>query len=268
MSFDRNLAIVGFIISLLSTAFAIWTYIDTRQFSQITYSIVHETLYRPSKAIDTALLLQSGSNQVTGRVTQTVFTIWNGGNVPFKGEEIRSKLSITGDSSVSLLSHKVVLTKVLPGSSGFSVSGDDKHLEIDWRIFDPEEGLQIAILSTGNSESLNISGRFLPGQEIVRYPVRSPLKTISLFMVFIGGILAVLLFFSISSRYIGRITPYNAVNSLLKIVGFAVIFVAYVSISYFILRTARLYIGDISPIDPGLLYIDLNQKLDYRYVPM
>lgn len=268
MSFDRKLAIWGFVLGLFGTAFAIWTYVDTKQLSQITYSITQETIYRPSKALDSSLAINGVSHPTSERVIQNIITLWNGGNVPLKGEDTRKKLTILGDSSVRILSFKTVLTKKMSEIDVFQVTGSERSVEIDWRIFDPGEGIQVAILSTGNSGSIDLSGRLLPGQEIVRFPVRSALKTGAMMMTWIGGAIVAFLFALEIMPRISSLIKSRFVSGAVTAVAILVIACCSVYGGYRLNKSARYYVGDISPIDPYLNYIDVDKKLDYRYVPM
>lgn len=256
------------ILGALSAIVGIWGYLETRQTSQITYSISHETIYRPSKAIPSELVLPSGKNAISTRVVQSVITIWNGGNVALKGEDTRQKLTLTGDSSVDIIGWEVVVSKSLPGSSGFSVKGDSKSVVIDWRNFDPGEGLQIVVLSTGNAISLGLSGRFLPGQKIVRGPIKSLVGSLAWFFVFFAGAFILVAFVGAGLPLLRRTFSWRIVRIAVAAVASLVLVFAYAVTAYRVLYYARSFVGDVSPIDPYPSYIDIDRKLDYRPEPM
>lgn len=268
MSVDRQIGIWGIVLGVFGTIFAIWTYIETKQIAQITYYVSHETVYRPSLSLDTHLFVPPNGDKISKRVVQTVVTVWNGGNIALKGEDTRAKLRMSGDSSISMLAHKLALTKILQGSTGFSIEQNERYIEVDWRVFDPGEAFQIVILSSGNSESMDVTGRFLPGQEIVRYPVRSWLKSATLILLLFGGAALMIWFFVGISPAISSAMPSPVVGTAVTFIAFAV-FMVIIGVGFFkILNSSRSYVGDISPIDPYMIYIDVNGKLDYRYAPI
>ena len=268
MPSDRNIGIIGILIGIFGIVLTIVMYVDTRQSGQITYQIEHETLYRPSKALPTALQLPGVAAPIMSRVTQSIVTIWNGGNVPFKGEDTRTKLTISGDSSVEILAAETQVSKTLPGSSGFSVSHDKGSVVVDWRLFDPGEGLQIALLSTGNAISLDLSGRFLPSQALVRGPIKSWAGSLSTALVFLAGALLVAAYVMVISPAVKRVSNSWVITTPINIVVFLVLAALYLASSYRVLTYAKAYVGDLSPIDPYRIYMDVDRKLDYRYAPM
>lgn len=265
---DSRKANIGFWLTIITGIFGFYTYLESRQLARLTYTIVQETVYRPSKALGTALSIPGRPEPITGRVTQSVVTVWNGGNVPFKGEDTRTKLTLSGDSSVTIAAQKVALTKTLPGSTGFNVTGDDKALVIDWRIFDPREGLQIVILSTGNAESLDLKGRFLPNQEIIRGPIKSIVSSSATMVVFMGALAVLFLFLGLIVPAIGRLTSSIVLRFAMSAAVIVVLCFGGLVVSFRVLYYARAFVGDVSPIDPYRQYIDVDPRLDYRAVPM
>ncbi len=117
-------------------------------------------------------LLSSDSIVVNQNVYVTSLAIWNNGELPIEKVDVRKDFKIEVPNGVQILDYKIV-QETHPGISKFRIVPDDGQLNIDWEYFDPEFGLEMQLMYSGEADDeIKISGYVL-GTEMKKVEQRN-----------------------------------------------------------------------------------------------
>ena len=186
----------GWFIGLISLAFGLWAYYDTKAAARISYQTVSREVFSPPLHFQPEVTTQQGGHtQTTSEaIQQTVLLIWNSGNISVSPTDIRLPLSISLNKSGDLKSFKLVeASSSLPDNFTLEQSGD-AQLTIRWRAFDPDMAVKLAILHPSATKP-HVSGAFGPNISLQEYNEASTTHWLLVVIGFALGPLAMVFLF-------------------------------------------------------------------------
>jgi hypothetical protein len=174
------------VLGLFGTLFGVWAYYDTKAISQLHYTTTSKTVFSPPEHFRILPVVDGTAPfQDEAVLNQTLVTVWNSGNVSIHGADARLPFAITGNDSTQILAARIVQTRT-PIVNNFTLKHiDAARLELHWKLIDPDMAVKIAILHTGPSGGLLISGNFGPGTKITALNMSNFLGIINMMTIFL-----------------------------------------------------------------------------------
>ncbi len=129
------------------------------------------------------------SVRITKNVYVTNLVLWNSGDLEIKKTDVRKPIHISLSNGVRILDFNLV-REIERGISNFQLIKENNELTLDWDYFDPNFGMELQIIYTGNDKSeVGIDGYVL-GSEIkekknVRLDDSNLIAQLLAFLVFI-----------------------------------------------------------------------------------
>ncbi|WP_303317337.1 hypothetical protein Q4Q34_01350 [Flavivirga abyssicola] len=157
---QKTLNILGFIVGFIGLIIGLISYINTVKKKEISYN-VFEPSYKifDNEAIDkesNLMILTKDSIKVDQNIYLTTIGIWNSGDLTINRSDVRKKISLKLNGINRIIDFKLI-KEVDAGISKFTYEvNKDSIFNIDWKFFDPNNGVKFQILYLGDE---NLSGR-------------------------------------------------------------------------------------------------------------
>ncbi|WP_156395752.1 hypothetical protein [Bosea sp. Leaf344] len=213
----------------VSIALSIYFWIDTKPFGVLAYDSSTRLVFERGD-MPVSMLNDTDKKMILDKVSETVFSFWNAGNVSLKLEDVRRKLTIAPSENISVL-HTVISSQARPIDNNIKLS-IDKDIYFDWKVFDPGMGFKVSVLHTGSPKQFVVSGNFGPQISLTNKTERY--HTASL--VFSGIILlitAAMSFFSYrQARYSGMQRMWPAYVTVVLVAGLGFAFIYFAEFKY------------------------------------
>jgi len=175
---NKVLNIFGFIIGLIGLVIGIMSYIDTIKSKELCFNV-----YSPSykifdneaiKVASSLNIFTSDTIKIDQNIYLTTFSIWNSGDLPIKKEDIRKSLSVHFTGIHKIISYKII-KEVEEGSSEIKfISKNDSIFDLDWKYFDPKNGIKVQILYLGEDKiKCQVEGRIFETKFIEFIPIQN-----------------------------------------------------------------------------------------------
>lgn len=152
----KFLNIAGFIVGLIGLIIGLFSYIDTVKTKEISYNA-----YSPSfKIYDNEVINDASSLNVSledsikinQNIYMTTYSIWNSGDLPIEKKDVRSDIEIRFKGINRLINYKII-KEVENGVSNFVFTKkNDSTFTLDWKFFDPKNGIKVQLLYFGNEK--------------------------------------------------------------------------------------------------------------------
>lgn len=228
------------ITGVLGFFFGIFTYIEGRQVSLISYNSQQTYVYRPDSLFKFKFTELQSQKDVFGETVYTsVIGIWNGGTTTIKDSDIRTPLTLKQIPGSTILSARLVDVYPAKGTDLTATFNKD-NIVINWKNFDPDTGIRIALLHTF-SNAVNLEGTFAPGVSLKPYTSQSTLQIVILLTLIISSIPIIV----VVATYIMKSIPQV---SIIKYVAInAVVLAALLSLIYTFANYNLPVIGTVKP---------------------
>lgn len=157
---------IGTIVGIIGIALSFYFYFNTREKRAISYTLdtISYKIYDNSltKGIQKISLYSEDSLKIDRNVYLVTVTIWNSGNIPIEKKDIRKEPILIFKGIDNILDYKII-KEIDPGVSNFKLERLKKSsFKLDWKYFDPNGGLKIQILYTGNTKlDVELKGKIL-----------------------------------------------------------------------------------------------------------
>ena len=163
---QKSLNILGFIIGLIGLIIGLVSYLNTVKKKEISYN-VFEPSYKifDNEAIDKVsnlMILTKDSLTVEQNIYLTTIAIWNSGDLTINKSDIRKKIALKMEGVNRIIDFKLI-KEVEAGVSKFTYEvNKDSIYDIDWKFFDPNNGMKFQMLYVGDEKlSGTIAGNIL-----------------------------------------------------------------------------------------------------------
>lgn len=163
---QKSLNIIGFIIGLIGLIIGLVSYLNTVKKKEISYN-VFEPAYKifDNEAIDdesNLMILTKDSLKVEQNIYLTTIAIWNSGDLTIKKSDVRKRIALKLEGINKIIDFKLI-KEVDAGISKFTYEvNKDSIYNIDWKFFDPNNGVKFQMLYLGEEKlSGKISGNIL-----------------------------------------------------------------------------------------------------------
>ena len=155
------LGLASAVFGIAGFAFGVFTWYQSRQFTEISYAVEqvqmlissHNRDHNPNRPFK---VIGSDGHEITENIFGANVTVWNSGNLPVYPGQVRRPVVIQIPSSVRVM--KIALS----GSSDNNISEftiDEIERKVDWKYFDPKMGFRATIIySSPNQEDIKIGG--------------------------------------------------------------------------------------------------------------
>jgi hypothetical protein len=167
---SKFISLSGWFVGLISLVLSIWFYLETRSVGSITIAQSVYLAFDPPHGFDVQVSVNTVPIQIqNSKIEETIFTVWNSGNLTIRDVDLRTPLEIISGQSNRILDAKIVESKTAISENFVLQKEGSEKISIRWKIFDPDMAIKVAVLHTGSSDSLAISGNFGPGIKINNY---------------------------------------------------------------------------------------------------
>lgn len=134
-------------------------------------------------------LIKNDSTKIDDNVYVTTLILWNNGGIEIRKEDVRKAISIHLINGKEIIDYKI-LSETNPEISNFRIVKSSEELQLDWNYFDPDFGVEIQIIYSGDINSqIKIEGYVL-GQEVKNVEKR---KDDSIILIIVNTLLGVLI---------------------------------------------------------------------------
>lgn len=146
--------IIGVIVGVIGILLAFYFHHTTHESKELSYNLVPESfkiydqdLISDSKSIS---LYKNDSIKIKNSVFLTTFSIWNSGNQPIPPKDIRKDINIKFSGINEILDLKIV--KIIDPEISLikATKLNDSTISLNWKYFDPKDGIKFQLLYTGN----------------------------------------------------------------------------------------------------------------------
>jgi hypothetical protein len=151
---SKTFNIAAFIVGLIGVIISLISYLSTTKNKEISYNI-----YSPSYKIYDNELIHKTSNlnvffkdsiKIEQNIYLTTFTIWNSGDLPIDKRDIRSEIEMKFIGIKKLINYHVIKEVEMGVSNIVFTSKNDSVYILDWKFFDPGNGIKVQLLYFGN----------------------------------------------------------------------------------------------------------------------
>jgi hypothetical protein len=163
---QKILNILGFIIGLIGLIIGLVSYLNTVKKKEISYN-VFEPAYKifDNEAIDkesNLMILTKDSLNIEQNIYLTTIAIWNSGDLTINKSDVRKRIVLKLKGVNKIIDFKLI-KEVEAGISKFTYEvNKDSIYNIDWKFFDPKNGVKFQMLYLGEEKlSGKISGNIL-----------------------------------------------------------------------------------------------------------
>jgi len=147
--------IISIAIGIIGIAIGVYFHYTTKEKKEITYYLNPETykifnkdLIKESRKIS---LYKNDTVKINQNVYLTTFSIWNSGNIPIDIKDVRKDLDVNFNGIKEVLDFSVT-KEIEKGVSQFSLTQlNPSSFNLKWKYFDPDDGIKLQILYTGES---------------------------------------------------------------------------------------------------------------------
>ncbi len=144
-------------------------------------------------------LIKNDSIKINDNVYVTTLVLWNNGGIEIRKEDVRKPISVNLINGKEIIDYKI-LSETNPEISNFRIVKPSSELQLDWNYFDPDFGVEIQIIYSGDINSkIKIEGYVL-GQEVEYVNARKN-NFQSVFIIVFFLMLLCLLFYTIRVIY-------------------------------------------------------------------
>ncbi len=147
--------IIGIFLGVFGIILAFYFHYTTQKNKVLTfysnpesYKVYDKDLVSESNNI---LLYKNDSMKIEKNVYLSTFSIWNSGNQPIPPKDIRKSLEIKFQGVEDILDLKILKTIDSEISEIEVFKASDSIVNLNWKYFDPGDGIKFQILYTGNS---------------------------------------------------------------------------------------------------------------------
>jgi hypothetical protein len=180
------------LLGAIGLAFAVFAYVATNRVGRISYIFDTQKVFDPAN-LSGFSLVNPDKNPVEQPVYATEVVVWNSGDLSLSdnSDRVREplKISLNGVIYYHLIG-KINLVDV--GNYRIDSSIDKSSVTINWKFFDPGQGIRLTLLHSDNGDpKVALSGRFYEAslQQEVRYAKNVPpvwFFFVGLAVVFLG----------------------------------------------------------------------------------
>jgi hypothetical protein len=163
---QKILNIAGLIIGLIGLIIGLVSYLNTVKKKEISYN-VFEPAYKifDNEAIDkesNLMILTKDSLNIEQNIYLTTIAIWNSGDLTINKSDVRKRIVLKLKGVNKIIDFKLI-KGVEAGISKFTYEvNKDSIYNIDWKFFDPKNGVKFQMLYLGEEKlSGKISGNIL-----------------------------------------------------------------------------------------------------------
>jgi hypothetical protein len=204
---QKILNILGFIIGLIGLIIGLVSYLNTVKKKEISYN-VFEPAYKifDNEAIDkesNLMILTKDSLNIEQNIYLTTIAIWNSGDLTINKSDVRKRIVLKLKGVNKIIDFKLI-KEVEAGISKFTYEvNKDSIYNIDWKFFDPKNGVKFQMLYLGEEKlSGKISGNILETSFVEFIPAEikdgaitiesKPKRFLTLISLIIVGILIII----------------------------------------------------------------------------
>ncbi len=140
----------GFLIGIIGLLFAIYTYIDSQQISNLVAKVQPLRTNIVSNANVENIDLMVNGKKLSGPLTAVQIVIWNDGNKPIKYEDILEPLIIK-----PLTNNTIVVSKLIKQTrkvNNLTITNYKNSINIKFKILEKNDGLVIQLIYEGNDK--------------------------------------------------------------------------------------------------------------------
>lgn len=158
--------IIGIIVGVIGILLAFYFHYTTKENKEISYHIIPESYKIYDKDLvsesNSISLYKNDSLKIEKNVFLSTFSIWNSGNQPIPPKDVRKTINIKFQGIEEILDLKII-KNIDPEISKLSImKTSDSIVELQWKYFDPGDGIKFQILYTGNQNlTSNVDGKIL-----------------------------------------------------------------------------------------------------------
>ena len=209
---NRTISILGFVVGVIGLVIGIFSYLNSVKSKEISYNV-----YSPSYKIydneaiigsSTLNILLEDSIKINQNIYLTTFSIWNSGDLPINTNDVRKEIEIEFIGIDKILDYKTI-KEVEEGISEFDFKQiNDTIFNLDWKFFDPNNGLKIQLVYFGDeSITCEIDGNILQTEFKEFVPVQSQRRGYNIISPLVMIIMVLLIIATITYTIIKRGVP-------------------------------------------------------------
>ena len=177
---QSKLNIIFGVITIISLAFAVFAYMQTRPKVEISYYTEYNEIYTPVPGLDGVELTLAG--EVTSEPLRLLtITFWNSGTVPISMESFRQQLGVSYPDAFSRLDPQLIDANVRRDNYHFTNTGGVRFIE--WQNFERGYAFKLAIPFIGDDEQFRVHGSFVSERGDLVSPVSRNIPTIQPFSI-------------------------------------------------------------------------------------
>ncbi|MES2587676.1 MAG: hypothetical protein V4622_01775 [Bacteroidota bacterium] len=237
---------IGIITGVLGIILSFYFYFETKEKHEISFTLDSNSykIYdnSTSKVLQKISLYQDDTLKINADVYLVSFSIWNSGNMPIEKKDIRKDLCIKFKGINSVLDYRIIKqTDAEVSQFKFKQNKKSSSFRMDWKYFDPNEGLKIQILYTGKEIlQIDFGGKILKTDFEKYVPMKEQKE--SKYLLILGPIALMLLSFLVFSIYKrGDNSFLNRKLNQPKFIKLAKVIVIILFIAYLILVPLTFY---------------------------
>jgi len=206
---NKFLTIAGFIVGLIGLIVGLYSYLITVKTKEISYNV-----YSPSYKIydnetinnaSSLKVLLEDSIKIDRNIYMTTFSIWNTGDLPIDKNDIRSDIVIKFKGINKLINYKIIKEVDKGVSNIIFTSKNDSIFNLDWRFFDPGNGIKVQLLYTGDETvKCEIYGSIFEVKFKEFIPIQNQKSKYSMFTIILSMVMTVLIWLYSAYRIIRK----------------------------------------------------------------
>src|SRR5262249_10980388 len=131
----------------------------------ISYTKMSKPIFEDSSGRFRLVGPKNNTPETTKFLSLTRIAFWNSGSVPISASDVRRPFEISLSSGSRIIEWS--LQRSYPEIAGFSLTGDNKSIQLQWKYFDPGFGGVIDLYQTGVAKDAIISMSYIGDQRIV-----------------------------------------------------------------------------------------------------
>jgi len=160
--------------ALISIILAIALYKTSKKEREIVYYLKNEPskIYDNTNASSRIKLISNDTTIIKENVYVSNLVLWNRGQLEIKKTDIRKPFTIKEKNKAKIIDYKIV-NSTKPEISKFILIPKDSLLFIDWDFFDPNFGLELQVIYSGNNMSQVIIDGYVLGSGIKEIELKS-----------------------------------------------------------------------------------------------